>query len=326
MLQVTPCCNNVTNLQASTANMFPTGYQPENPREQVIVVTFAIMGAVLYACIVGSISSIAMGYDASGRMFKQKVDELKEYMSWRQLDATTQRKVLKYFHLKYREKYFDELALLNEMNESLKNEIAAHNCKELISKVPFLRREQQDGRDDLFIGRISSALEPCYYIAGDVLFVQGEVGRDMYFCLSGTLHVIIGGKRVAVLGDGSFFGVIEIALIANIPRTATVQAAGSCMLYRLTQKAFNAIASTFEDVKRKVDEIYTERMNKFRMDEDARKVVIAREMISQVPVLQRKERDGRDDIWLKKIAELMVPVFFAGGDVIFKEGDNADGM
>ncbi|KAJ3092161.1 anaphase-promoting complex subunit Hcn1, partial [Physocladia obscura] len=170
------------SLHKATANIFPSGYAPSNPREEIIVLVFAILGAVLYACIVGAVSSIAIGYDASGRLFKQKVDELKEYMSWKNLDATTQRKVFKYFDLKYREKYFDEfsqLALLNEMNESLRNEIAAQNCRELISKVPFLRRNEKDGRDELFLGRISSALEPCYYIAGDVLFVQGEFGEDM---------------------------------------------------------------------------------------------------------------------------------------------------
>ncbi|KAJ3086965.1 anaphase-promoting complex subunit Hcn1, partial [Physocladia obscura] len=167
------------SLHKATANIFPSGYLPSNPQEEIIVVVFAILGAILYACIVGAVSSIAIGYDVSGRLFKQKVDELKEYMNWRNLDPTTQRKVFKYFDLKYREKYFDELALLNEMNESLRNEIAVQNCKELISKVPFLRRDEKDGRDELFLGRISSALEPCYYIAGDAIFVQGEVGEDM---------------------------------------------------------------------------------------------------------------------------------------------------
>ena len=66
------------------------------------------------------------------------------------------------------------------MNESLRTEIAAHNCKELISKVPFLRREQNDGRDDLFIGRIACALIACYFVKGDAIINQGEVIRTSF--------------------------------------------------------------------------------------------------------------------------------------------------
>ncbi|KAJ3399078.1 hypothetical protein HDU80_008305, partial [Chytriomyces hyalinus] len=148
-----------------------------------------------YASVVGVISSVAMGIDASARLYKQKVDELKEYMRWKDLDPTTRRKVMKYYELKYRGKFFEETTLLNEMNESLKMEIAVHNCKELISKVSFLNRHQKDGRDDLFIGRIATSLVPCYFVPGDIIIFQGEIGNDMYFMLSGSVSVIVGENR-----------------------------------------------------------------------------------------------------------------------------------
>ncbi|KAJ3065308.1 Potassium voltage-gated channel sub H member 7 [Rhizoclosmatium hyalinum] len=178
--------------------MFPVGYHPVNSEEQLITVFFVIAGAAIYACIVGVISSIAMGVDASGRLYKQKIDELKDYMQYKLIEPVTQRKILKYYELKYRGKYFEEVgisfflmpvssnhensckgSLLQDMNDSLRMEVAIHNCRELISKVPFLRREQGDGRDDLFAGQITSALEPCYYVPGDFVFVQGDIGKDM---------------------------------------------------------------------------------------------------------------------------------------------------
>ncbi|KAJ3379211.1 hypothetical protein HDU84_006962 [Entophlyctis sp. JEL0112] len=313
-----------STLQKSAANVFPVGYHPVNANEQILNVALMLLGAGLFACVLGSISSIAMGYDASGRLFKQKVDELKEYMNWRSLEPITQRKIMKYFNLKYRGKYFDESSLLNEMNDSLRMEIAVHNCKELISKVPFLRRVQNDGRDDLFAGRIASALQPCYYVAGDILFLQGEIGNEMFFCLSGKLHVIIGGRRVKIMGEGAFFG--EIALISNIPRTATVQAATSCMLYKLTRPSFNSIASTFEDVKKKVEEIYAERMEKIRLEEEARKLTLAKDFLSKLSFLCRREGDGRDVEWIKSFAALMVPAFFDAEEIIFSEGDKGQDM
>ncbi|KAJ3107277.1 hypothetical protein HK100_003609 [Physocladia obscura] len=227
------------------------------------------------------------------------------------------------------------------MNESLRMEIAAQNCRELISKVPFLRREQNDGRDELFTGRIAGALLPCYYVAGDVLFVQGEIGGDMvlkkvfylnpnlkkdekYFCLTGKLHVLIGGKRVTVLRDGAFFG--EIALIANIPRTATVQAASSCMLYKLTRLDFENIASTFEDVKKKVEDIYNERMNKIRLDEEARKLTVAKDISTKISFLQRTEGDDRDKQWVLKLSDIMTAEFYTANQEILRQGEQGDAM
>ncbi|KAJ3340754.1 anaphase-promoting complex subunit Hcn1 [Entophlyctis luteolus] len=260
-----------STLQKSAANVFPVGYHPVNANEQILNVALMLLGAGLFACVLGSISSIAMGYDASGRLFKQKVDELKEYMNWRSLEPITQRKIMKYFNLKYRGKYFDESSLLNEMNDSLRMEIAVHNCKELISKVPFLRRVQNDGRDDLFAGRIASALQPCYYVAGDILFLQGEIGNEMV---------------------------------------------GKCI----------SIASTFEDVKKKVEEIYAERMEKIRLEEEARKLTLAKDFLSKLSFLCRREGDGRDVEWIKSFAALMVPAFFDAEEIIFSEGDKGQDM
>ncbi|KAJ3112557.1 hypothetical protein HK100_002296, partial [Physocladia obscura] len=150
----------------AVGNTFPMTYKPITALEQIIVLIFIIVGAGLYASIVGTISSFAMGLNASGRLYKQKMDELHEYMRWKNINDTTKRKVMR--------KFFEEKTLLGEMNESLQMEIAAHNCKELIQKVHFLRREIGDGRDELFLGRIATALTACYFVAGDMIITQGE--------------------------------------------------------------------------------------------------------------------------------------------------------
>jgi CRP-like cAMP-binding protein len=63
----------------------------------------------------------------------------------------------------------------------------------------------------------------------------------------------------------------EVALIANIPRTATVQAAVACVLYRLNRSDFMGILSEFEDMRLRIDRIYQERMEKVRLEQEARK-------------------------------------------------------
>ncbi|KAI9335328.1 cyclic nucleotide-binding-like protein [Obelidium mucronatum] len=305
------------SLLAAVGNVFQVGYKPKNLYEQWIVVSFVIIGAGInqYASIVGAISSLAMGFDASGRLYRQKLDELQEYMHWKDLGQDTRQKVLKYYDLKYRGKYFEEGSLLNDMNESLRMEIAAHNCRDLISKVSFLRREEGDGRDELFLGKIATALVPCYFVTGDILFTQGQPGTEMYFILNGSVNVVVQGVAVATLNEGSFFG--EIALMANIPRTATIQAAASCLLYRLTRAAFTSILEEFEDVKHRVDVIYQQRMEKIRIEFDSKKLIVAKELAGKVPILNRCQNDGRDQEFLQKIANLLEPVYSVSGGNVF---------
>ncbi|KAI8622377.1 hypothetical protein BC830DRAFT_673488 [Chytriomyces sp. MP71] len=309
-------------LYISVGNTFPMIYRPTQPIEQVTTFSFVILGAAFNASIVGVLSALAMGYDASGRAYKQKIDELQEYMQHKSLAPITRRKILKYYNLKYRGKYFEETALLKDLNDSLRMEIAAHNCRELVRKVPFLNRTQSDGRDELFMGRIASELVPCHYVAGDMVFIQGQLGKDMFFILRGSIHVLVSGKRVAILSEGSFFG--EVALIANIPRTATVQVATSAILYRLNRDIFVDICEEFEDVKRRVHGIYLERMEKINQEEEERARRVAQSLAANLEFLQRNTGDGRDDEFLLKLAKGLVVTFLVAGDIVFREGEPGD--
>jgi CRP/FNR family cyclic AMP-dependent transcriptional regulator len=57
---------------------------------------------------------------------------------------------------------------------------------------------------------------------GKVLTKQGAPGREFFVLLEGTVEVVRDGKSIDTLQGGDFFG--ELALISNIPRTATVTA------------------------------------------------------------------------------------------------------
>ncbi|KAI8838235.1 hypothetical protein BJ741DRAFT_601874 [Chytriomyces cf. hyalinus JEL632] len=250
-------------LFTATGNTFPLYYKPNTIIEQMIVIGFLLVGAGLYASIVGMISAFSMGFDASGRLYKQKMDELREYFRWKDINEITQRKIFKYYEIKYRGKFFEEEILFSDLNEPLRKEIALHNCKSIISKVNFLRRDVGDGRDDLFLGRIAMSLKTCYFVTGDIIISEGGVDSDMYFIMSGHVNVFVSGKNVTTLSEGSFFG--EVALMGNLSRTSTVQAVSSCMLYRLSKRNFADILTEYPDMKEKVEIIFSKTLAKLKI-------------------------------------------------------------
>jgi MFS family permease len=72
--------------------------------------------------------------------------------------------------------------------------------------------------------------------AGETLFRQGDHGDRFYIVESGEIEIEIDGRVANVLGPGDHFG--EIALLRDLPRTATARARKETVLYALERDAF----------------------------------------------------------------------------------------
>ena len=85
---------------------------------------------------------------------------------------------------------------------------------------------------------------------GKVLCKEGQIGHEFFVLVDGNVRVTRTGRRVATLSGGDFVG--EIALITEMPRTATVTAETPVRLFVLTRREFHAVLDQNPNVERKV--------------------------------------------------------------------------
>jgi MFS transporter/cyclic nucleotide-binding protein len=95
---------------------------------------------------------------------------------------------------------------------------------------------------------LARSVEPVGLAAGDVLIREGERGDCFYAVADGRLEVSIIGVLVAMKVRGD--GVGEIALLYNVPRTATVTAASPATVYALSRAAFLAAVTGHDPTAR----------------------------------------------------------------------------
>ena len=97
------------------------------------------------------------------------------------------------------------------------------------------------------LARVSEDLE---VEPGTVLCEEGEIGHEFFVIVDGKVKVTRKGRRVATRGGDEFVG--EIALLEDVPRTATVTAETPVRLFVLTRKDFRHLLDTQPGVERKV--------------------------------------------------------------------------
>lgn len=100
------------------------------------------------------------------------------------------------------------------------------------------------------------------YADGEPIIREGEVGDRFYILMSGRTSVTSAGEERPELGPGDSFG--EIALVRNVPRTASVVAIGPVNVFALDRDAFCAAVSGDLRSTRAAEEVVERRLAETR--------------------------------------------------------------
>jgi len=92
------------------------------------------------------------------------------------------------------------------------------------------------------------------YLAGEVVFDEGEEGQALYVVLKGRVLICRQGDpvhgRIAEIPAGALFG--ELALLDGIPRTAQARALDHCIIAALARADFNGLLETHASTASKI--------------------------------------------------------------------------
>lgn len=116
---------------------------------------------------------------------------------------------------------------------------------ELLRKIPLFAKIEPSK-----LKLLAFTSERLTYQGGQRLFQQGDIGDAAYIIIDGEASVRIrtdsGEIQVAELGKGDVVG--EIAILCDVPRTASVEASGKLITLRITKELFFRLISEFPQI------------------------------------------------------------------------------
>jgi CRP-like cAMP-binding protein len=98
--------------------------------------------------------------------------------------------------------------------------------------------------------------------AGTEITRQGDIGDRFYLVDEGEADVTIDGHVVTTLGPGDYFG--EIALLRDVPRTATVTARTDASLLALERDEFVSAVTGHPTSLEAADAVVAARLGRLR--------------------------------------------------------------
>jgi CRP/FNR family cyclic AMP-dependent transcriptional regulator len=116
---------------------------------------------------------------------------------------------------------------------------------ELLQRIPLFANVEASK-----LKLLAFTSERIAFESGQVLFRQGDAGDAAYIIIEGEAEVLVSGAsgpiQVAVLGRNDIVG--EIAILCDVPRTATIRALQRLVCLRISKDLFLRLINEFPQI------------------------------------------------------------------------------
>ena len=268
---------------------------PSNQFEQVIAWALMFLGSAFFGVILARMTDLVTALDATGFRKRQRLDILKSWMGEARIPHSLHRRLRKYYNY-----YLDagvnfgvQQEVLRELCPSLRTEVLLSLNKDMVAHIPFF-----SGQHPGFVVSVCSLLVPCFALAQEYIFREGDPALQMYFLQRGRVQIrclreghavqlmrwkdsqVVSEEDEVVLDEQeavSYFG--EGPLLQHTDtREASVLTITFCSLFSFSKKDLHELLALFPSVKTVLQRMASDRMERFNK---ARSVLAAKRMASK---------------------------------------------
>ncbi|HZZ90943.1 MAG TPA: cyclic nucleotide-binding domain-containing protein [Usitatibacter sp.] len=140
---------------------------------------------------------------------------------------------------------------------------------------------------------------------GEAVFLRNDYTNSFFMVIGGEVHVEMPREDREsawhTLGPGEFFG--ELGLISGRRRSSTVKAGPDCVLIEAPRRAMLKLIASVESIRKEIDATFLRRA--------------VRNYLAPTLPIAEVDKLLADGVQVRK---------YAGGDVLFQEGDAPDGL
>lgn len=213
---------------------------PRNDMQKINIIVVMLMGAFINANIFGNMAVIVQELNQKASKFQEKIDIANTSMKSMKLPAYLQDKVRDYLfytqsNLEHQRELEDFKAMISP---SLKLEVTRHIFLQVLVTNPIFGNNPE--LNELVIEKVTLNSYP----PEAIIIKQGDAPNGLYIISKGELAVLVKDEHnkesfVRVLESGELFG--EVALIAECPRTATIQGLNYCTCALMSVEGFKEV-------------------------------------------------------------------------------------
>jgi len=248
----------VRSMYWAITTMTTVGYgdiTPGRTGEYVLAAIIMLMGASLYAFIIGSIASLLNSIHAAKNRHWQRIESVTEFLRDQRVPADTNSEVRNYYeHIWERDRGIDRNQMLSDLPAPLRLKVMLHLTKNILETVPLFEHCSPLLRNALLASLDSKTFTP-----GSLIAQEGERGQEIFFVAEGTLEILSleQGKSYGTLSGGDYFGFMSLTLGER--RTASIRSLGYSELMILDKVDFERIKEEFPEFSEVLKRVSAER-------------------------------------------------------------------
>lgn len=236
---------------------------PQSANERLFCVFAMIVGGGIFAYGITNIVELVSSLTIQETVFRQKLDEVNEYMSARELPVKLRMEIREFYHntRQSRESKLNaEQQILNDLSSKLRSKIALSINDQFLRKFPFFI-----GSEPNFLMELALNMRVIHFAPLEDAIIEGEIGHEMFFIFRGAVEVVKKNVRIGILGENQYFG--EMAILSpDNRRTATVRTLCFCELRMLSRARFLEALALFPGMQSKMAQIAQGRAAAINLD------------------------------------------------------------